>query len=260
MQCDILIEKGRNSVYFNGQSLKDFDVVIPRIGYTVTEYGAAVIRQFESMKVFTTLRSQALLKSRDKVSCLQLLSQQGVPVPPTVVSNGSYGNYGAFSMIRNFPKIIKLVSGTHGIGVLKADNDRTFNSLLETFQSLKQRALVQEFVEESAGIDVRAFIVDNRVVASMLRKADPGEFRSNLHRGGSAQKISLTEEEEHVALLAARIMGLKVAGVDMLRTSDGPLVLEVNASPGLEGIETTTKVDVAKYIIDFVERSFRKLK
>lgn len=254
MHCDLLIENERNAIFVHGQPLRGYDVIIPRIGNTVTSYGSAVIRQFESMGVSTILPAEALLRTRDKLSCMQILSQHGIPIPQTLLVN----NYSQFHLlhhkIESFPKIIKLKSGTHGLGVLKADNAKSMESMMEAFYGLKQKVLLQEFIKESSGEDIRIFVVGGEVVASMKRSAQEGEFRSNLHRGGHAAIAEISEEERQVALEAVKILDLSVAGVDMLRSKRGPLVLEVNASPGLEGIETTTKVDIAKKIIQFAER------
>ncbi len=254
MHCDLMIENEHNTVFVHGQPLRGYDIIIPRIGNTVTSYGASVIRQFESMGVKSVLSAEALLRTRDKLSCMQVLSHNGIPVPKTLLIN----NYSQFQLlhhkIEDFPKIIKLQSGTHGLGVIKADNAKSMEAMMEAFYGLKQKVLVQEFIEESAGEDIRIFVVGGEVVASMKRSAQPGEFRSNLHRGGHAEVEEISEEESRVALEAVRILGLNVAGVDLLRSTRGPLVLEVNASPGLEGIETTTKVDIAKKIIQLAER------
>lgn len=254
MNCDLMIQNERNIIFVHGQALRGYDVIIPRIGNTVTSYGASVIRQFESMGVATVLRADSLIKARDKLSCMQILSHHGIPVPKTLLVN----NYSQFHLlhhkIESFPKIIKLKSGTHGLGVIKADDAKSMESMMEAFYGLKQKVLIQEFIEESKGEDIRIFVVGREVVASMKRSAQEGEFRSNLHRGGTSSVAEITEEERTVALEAVKILGLHVAGVDMLRSKKGPLVLEVNASPGLEGIENTTKVDIAKKIIQFAER------
>ena len=254
MHCDLMVKNERNAIFVHGQPLRGYDVIIPRIGHTVTSYGSAVIRHFESMGVETVLSSDALLKARDKLSCLQILSQHGIPVPQTLIVN----NYSQIPLLHNkiseFPKIIKLMSGTHGLGVLKADDPKMLESLLEAFYGMKQKVLLQEFIKEAAGRDIRIFIVDGEIVASMQRRAKEGEFRSNLHRGGKATLTQLTDEEKSVALDCVNALGLKVAGVDILRSDRGPLVLEVNASTGLEGIEGITKIDIAKKIVQFAER------
>lgn len=257
MHCDLMVSNQGNDIYFNGQSLHGYDAIIPRIGHTATTYGSAVIRQFESMGVVSTLNSEPLLRARDKLSCLQLLSAQGVKVPKTVYANNQYFLRDMAEKLEGFPKILKLISGTHGIGVIKLNDQKTMESMMEAFIGVKQKALLQEFIAESSGVDIRAFVVNGEVIASMKRQAQEGEFRSNLHRGATAQVIELTEEERQTALKSVEIMGLKVAGVDMLRSNRGPLVLEVNASPGLEGIESTTQIDVSKRIIQYVEKTVR---
>jgi len=260
MACDIQIGNNNHNVYYAGQELSGYDAIIPRIGHTVTKQGAAVILQFETMGLQTSLEAASLIRTRDKLTCLQILSCNGIPVPKTLQING-YEEYKRLHFkIENFPKIIKLQSGTHGLGVLKANDEESLESMMEVFSNLKQKMLLQEFIKESSGVDIRAFVVEGKVVASMMRTAQEGEFRSNLHRGGTGQSIILTEEERRVAVRSAELMGLDVAGVDMLRSSRGPLVIEVNASPGLEGIETYTRVDVAKKIIEMMERKVKRKK
>lgn len=253
-QCDLVVNNGANEIFFNGQSLKGYDAIIPRIGHTATAYGSCIIRQFESMNVFTTCGSEPLLRARDKMSCLQILSSHGIPIPKTLYINNQMFLKSISEKIEQFPKILKLLSGTHGIGVMKVDNYNILESMMEAMLGVGQKVLLQEFIKEASGVDIRAFVVDGKVVASMKRQAQDGEFRSNLHRGASASLIELTNSETHTAIASAEAMGLKVAGVDMLRSISGPLVLEVNASPGLEGIEKSTGVDVAQAIIDFIGR------
>lgn len=257
MHCDLIVSNRGNEVFFNGQSLHGYDAIIPRIGHTATAYGSAVIRQFETMGLSSTLNSEPLLRARDKLSCLQLLSAAKVKVPKTIYANNQYFLKEMADKLNDFPKILKLISGTHGLGVIKLNDQKTMESMMEAFIGVKQKALLQEFIAESSGVDIRAFVVDGEVVASMKRQAQEGEFRSNLHRGATAEIIELTEEERNTALKSTEIMGLKVAGVDMLRSNRGPLVLEVNASPGLEGIESTTQIDVAKKIIQFLEKEVK---
>jgi len=260
MHCNLLVSNSGNRLYYHDQLIEGYDAIIPRIGHTVTKQGEAVIRHFESMNVYTVLRAEALLRARDKLSCLQLLASKGVKVPETIFISSQYSVDKLTELIPGYPKIIKLLSGTHGLGVLKTDNRSSMDAILELLAGLKQRSLLQEFISESSGMDVRAFVVDNQVVASMKRQAQEGEFRSNLHRGGHGTKVKLTQEEETAAIAAARHMGLKVAGVDMLISHNGPLIIEVNASPGLEGIETYTGVDVAKTIIQLIERKALSIK
>ena len=255
VKCDILIERRNPQVIFNGQPIKDIDAIIPRIGASVTFYGTAVVRQFEMMKVFTTTESQALVRSRDKLRSMQILTRSGVGIPKTVFTNYSKDVGSIVDNVGGAPCIIKLLQGTQGLGVVLAETKKAAVAVCEAFNSLKARVIVQEFIKESRGIDIRAFVVDGRVVGAMKRTGKEGEFRSNLHRGGTAQLIELTHEEEVTAIKAAKALGLHVAGVDMLQSDRGPLVIEVNSSPGLEGIETATKQDIAGEIIKFIERN-----
>lgn len=255
LKCIIEIEKRSPKIYFNGAYLNDVDAVIPRIGASVTFYGTAVVRQFEMMKVFTAIESQALVRSRDKLRSLQVLSRAGVGMPKTVFTNYSKDVGHVIEKVGGAPLILKLLEGTQGLGVVLAETQNAASSVIEAFNGLKARVIAQQFIKESGGSDIRAFVVDGVVVGAMKRQGKEGEFRSNLHRGGSATIIELTDEEENTALKAAKAMGLGIAGVDMLQSSHGPLVLEVNSSPGLEGIEAATKKDIAKEIIRFVERN-----
>jgi len=253
VNCDIIIEAGKLSISYYGQELQNIDAIIPRIGSSVTSFGAAVIKQFEGNNIPTTLGSEPLLNARNKISCLQLLAAQGIGVPKTIMSN----NYLQFSQLiedLGLPVIIKLLSGTHGLGVILADSKISAESLYETFYKMKQKVMLQEFIAESGGADVRIFIVDEEIVGVMERTAKKGDFRSNLHRGGSSKVVPVSDEEAEAAIKAVKVLGLSIAGVDMLRSERGPLILEVNASPGLEGIETTTGVDIAGKIISYVER------
>lgn len=254
-QCDFFIESGRMKIFFNNQIIKNIDAIIPRIGTSATTTGVHLIRQFENMNIFTTLKADALLLARDKVTCLQILAGNGIKVPTTIVNNSLYTIPYLLHQIGSFPLVIKLINGTHGMGVLKVDDAKMAESLLEAFHTTNDKVLIQKFIKEAQGADIRAFVVDGEVVASMRRQAQSGEFRSNLHRGGSAEVVVLTEKEKEVALKSTEILGLKVAGVDILQTHHGPMVLEVNASPGLEGIENTTGVDVASKIIQLTERN-----
>jgi ribosomal protein S6--L-glutamate ligase len=254
-KCDIVIEKKNPCIYYRGHLIKDTDAVIPRIGASVTFYGTAVVRQFEMMRVFTTTESQALVRSRDKLRSLQVLSRAGLGLPKTVFTNYSRNTEDVIKHVGGAPLIIKLLEGTQGLGVVLAETNNAAESVLEAFNGLQARVIVQEFIKEAGGADIRAFIVDGQVVGAMKRQGKEGEFRSNLHRGGSATVIELTDEEENAAIKAARVMGLAVAGVDMLQSARGPLILEVNSSPGLEGIEAATGKDIAKSIIRYIERS-----
>ncbi|HZH69781.1 MAG TPA: 30S ribosomal protein S6--L-glutamate ligase, partial [Flavobacteriaceae bacterium] len=254
-KCDIIIEKKKPCVFYKGRMIEDTDAVIPRIGASVTFYGTAVVRQFEMMRVFTTTESQALVRSRDKLRSLQILSRAGLGLPKTVFTNYSKNTEEVIKHVGGAPLIIKLLEGTQGLGVVLAETKNAAESVLEAFNGLQARVIVQEFIKEAGGADVRAFVVDGQVVGAMKRQGKEGEFRSNLHRGGTATVIDLSDEEENAAIKAARVMGLGVAGVDMLQSSRGPLILEVNSSPGLEGIEAATGKDIAKTIIRFIERN-----
>ena len=254
-KCDLVIEKKKPSVFYKGQKLEHVDAVIPRIGASVTFYGTAVVRQFEMMKVFTAIESQALVRSRDKLRSLQILSRAGLGLPKTVFTNYSRNVKDIIRNAGGSPVVIKVLEGTQGLGVVLAETDNAAESVIEAFNGLKARVIVQEFISESKGADIRAFVVDGVVIGAMKRQGKKGEFRSNLHRGGTAEIIELSEDEENAALKAVRVMGLGVAGVDMLQSNHGPLILEVNSSPGLEGIEGATGKDIAKSIIRYVERN-----
>lgn len=254
-KCDLVIEKKKPSIIYKGVEVVDVDGVIPRIGASVTFFGTAVVRQFEMMKIFTATESQALVRSRDKLRSLQILSRAGLGLPKTVFSNYSKNVTTVIDHVGGAPLVIKLLEGTQGLGVVLADNKNSAESILEAFNGLQARVIVQEFIKEAGGADLRAFVVDGVVVGAMKRQGKEGEFRSNLHRGGSADIIQLTDEEENAALRAAKAMGLGIAGVDMLQSARGPLILEVNSSPGLEGIETATGKDIAAQIIKYLERN-----
>lgn len=255
LRCDIVIEKKKPEIYYKGRHLSDVQAVIPRIGASITFYGTAVVRQFEMMRVFTTVESQALVRSRDKLRSLQVLSRAGLGLPKTVFTNYSRNVKEIIAQVGGAPVIIKLLEGTQGLGVVLAETDNAAESVIEAFNGLQARVIVQEFIKEAGGADLRAFIVDGHVVGTMKRQGKEGEFRSNLHRGGTASVVEMTDEEENAVIKAAKAMGLGVAGVDMLQSSRGPLILEVNSSPGLEGIETATGKDIAKTIIRYIERN-----
>ena len=258
MYCDLKIASSKLEIYYQDEKIENYDVIIPRIGSNATTYGSAVIRQFQKMGVFSILDHEALLRTRDKLSSLQLLADAGIGVPTTLISNNNYFIPELLDNLGSMPVIIKLLSGTHGIGVIKAEDPNSAEAIIESFQKLKQKVLLQEYIKEANGADVRVFIVDDEIVGVMQRQARPGEFRSNLHRGGSSFVVDLTDEEAQIALKAVKVMGLQVCGVDMLRSKKGPLILELNASPGLEGIETTTGKDIAEKIIMYAERNARK--
>jgi ribosomal protein S6--L-glutamate ligase len=254
LKCNLVIERGRPKVIFKGEEISEVDAVIPRIGASVTFYGTAVVRQFEMMKVFTAVESQALVRSRDKLRSLQILSRAGLGLPKTVFTNYSKDVAKTLEEVGGAPVIIKLLEGTQGLGVILADNDKSAVSVMEAFNGIKARVIVQEFIKEAKGADIRAFVVDGHVVGAMKRQARDGEFRSNLHRGGTAEVITLTRQEEIAAVKAAKALGLGIAGVDMLQSERGPLIIEVNSSPGLEGIEKATQKDIAGDIIRYIEK------
>ncbi len=260
MKCVLYLEKRNPMVLYNGRKLDYFDAIIPRIGASVTVYGAAVVRQFEMMKVFTAVESQALIRSRDKFRSLQILSRAGMGLPKTVFMDYTKHTEGIVEAVGGAPVIIKLLEGTQGLGVVLAENKKAAQSVIDAFHGLKTRIMVQEFIKESKGADIRAFIVNGEVVGAMKRQAKEGEFRSNLHRGGKATLIKLSRAEKLTAVTAAKKMGLGVAGVDMLPSARGPLIIEVNSSPGLEGIEGATKVDIGGKIIQYLEMNAMKKK
>ncbi|HIB36687.1 MULTISPECIES: 30S ribosomal protein S6--L-glutamate ligase [Mesonia] len=254
LKCDIVIEKRKPNVYYKGAYIENVDAIIPRIGSSVTFYGTAVVRQFEMMGAFTTTDSEALVRSRDKLRSLQVLSRARIGLPKTVFTNYSRDVEGVIKQVGGTPLVIKLLEGTQGLGVVLAETKNAAQSVIEAFNGLQARVIVQEFIKEAKGADIRAFVVDGHVVGAMKRQGKEGEFRSNLHRGGSAEVIQLTDEEEIAAVKAAKSMGLGVAGVDLLQSARGPLILEVNSSPGLEGIEKATGKDIAKTIIRYIEK------
>jgi ribosomal protein S6--L-glutamate ligase len=258
LRCNIEIEQKGPSLYYGSEYLEGFDAVIPRVGASVTFYGTAVVRQFEMMNVFSVNSSRGIVHSRDKLRCLQVLSKEGIGLPKTVFTNYSRNVEHVVESAGGAPVVLKLLEGTQGLGVVLAENQNAAQSVLEAFNGLKARVIVQEFIKEAGGADIRAFIVDGEVVGAMKRQGKEGEFRSNLHRGGTATILQLTEEEKRTAIKAAEAVGLGVAGVDLLQSSRGPLVLEVNSSPGLEGIERATGVDIAGKIIAFIEKSVKK--
>ncbi len=255
LKCVIELEKKKPRIFYKGSYIDGIDAIIPRIGASVTFYGTAVVRQFEMMGVFSSVKSQSLVNSRDKLRSLQILARAGVGLPKTVFTNYAKDVNHIIESVGGAPMIIKLLEGTQGLGVVLAETHNAANSVIEAFNGLKARVIAQEFVKEAGGADIRAFVVDGHVVGAMKRQGQKGEFRSNLHRGGSAAVIELSDEEELTAIKAAKAIGLGVAGVDMLQSEKGPLVLEVNSSPGLEGIEMATEKDIARAIIKFIERN-----
>lgn len=258
LRCNIEIEQKGPSLFYGSEYLEGFDAVIPRVGASVTFYGTAVVRQFEMMNVFSVNSSRGIVHSRDKLRCLQVLSKEGIGLPKTVFTNYSRNVEHVVESAGGAPVVLKLLEGTQGLGVVLAENQNAAQSVLEAFNGLKARVIVQEFIKEAKGADIRAFVVDGEVVGAMKRQGKEGEFRSNLHRGGTATIMELTDEEKRTAIKAAEAVGLGVAGVDLLQSSRGPLVLEVNSSPGLEGIERATGVDIAGKIISFIEQNVKR--
>lgn len=255
LKCDLVIEKRKPNIYYKGDYITDTDAIIPRIGASVTYFGTAVVRQFEMMGAFSTTDSEALVRSRDKLRSLQVLSRAKIGLPKTVFTNYSRDVEGLIEHVGGTPLVVKLLEGTQGLGVVLAETKNAAKSVIEAFNGLKARVIVQEFIEEAKGADIRVFVVDGHVVGAMKRQGKEGEFRSNLHQGGSAEVVELSDEEEIAAIRAAKAMRLAVAGVDLIQSSRGPLILEVNSSPGLEGIEKATGKDIAKSIIQYIEKN-----
>lgn len=255
LRCYMSIASMHPSIHYKGEELTGFDAVIPRIGASVTFYGTAVLRQFEMTGVYPLNESVAISRSRDKLRSLQLLARKGIGLPVTAFAHSPDDVEDILQMVGGAPVVIKLLEGTQGIGVVLAETKKAAESVIEAFMGLKVNILIQEFIKEAGGADIRCFVIGGRVVAAMKRQGKEGEFRSNLHRGGSATLVRLTPEERSTAVRAAKIMGLNVCGVDILRSNHGPVVMEVNSSPGLEGIETATGKDVAGMIISFIEKN-----
>ena len=255
LRCYMDITSHRPSIHYKGQKLEGFDAIIPRIGASTTFYGTAVVRQFEMMGVYCLNESVAITRSRDKLRSLQLLARKGVGLPVTGFAHSTKFTNDLIDVVGGAPLVIKLLEGTQGIGVVLAETKKAAESVIEAFRGLKANILVQEFIKEADGCDIRCFAVGGRVVATMMRKGAEGEFRSNIHRGGKGAVVRITPEERSTATRAARIMGLNVCGVDLLRSNHGPVVMEVNSSPGLEGIEKTTGEDVAGKIIQYIEKN-----
>lgn len=255
LRCYMNIDPESPSIHYRGKALEGFDAVIPRIGTSVTSYGCAVLRQFEMMGVFAVNESIPLSRSRDKLRALQLLTRKGIGLPVTGFAHSPDDIPDLLRMNGKAPYVIKLLEGTQGIGVVLAETQKTAEAMIEAFMGINADILVQQYIEEAKGADIRCLVIGGKVYASMKRQAKEGDFRSNLHRGGNAMKIVITPEERRTAVRAAKVMGLNVAGVDLLRSKSGPMVLEVNSSPGLRGIETITKKDVAGAIIDYIEKN-----
>lgn len=252
LRFSIELQEGEPDLHFRSNQLSEYDAVIPRIGASITYFGTAVVRQFEQMDVYTPNTAAGISNSRDKLRSLQILSRHDIGIPHTTFVRDRKDVLPAIERIGGAPVIIKILEGTQGVGVILADSTKVAEAIIETLQTAKQNVLIQKFVKESKGTDVRAFVVGDQVIAAMRRRATGDEFRSNVHRGGTTEAITLDEKTAQVAVRAAQIMGLRVAGVDILESNDGPLIMEVNSSPGLEGIEGATKLDIAGSIVDYI--------
>ncbi len=255
LRCYMNINSDKPEIHFKGEELSGFDAIVPRIGASVSFYGCAVLRQFEMMGVYPVNESVAITRSRDKLRSMQLLSRKGIGMPITGFASKPDDVKDLLEMVGGAPVVIKLLEGTQGIGVVLAETRKAAESVIEAFMGLKANIMVQEYIKEAGGADIRCFVIGDKVIASMKRQASEGEFRSNLHRGGSASLVKITPAERRTAIAAARAMGLNVAGVDLLRSERGPLVMEVNSSPGLEGIEKATGKDIAGLVVNFIEQN-----
>jgi ribosomal protein S6--L-glutamate ligase len=255
VRCYMNIASSKPSIHYDGKALEGFDAIIPRIGASITFYGTAVVRQFEMMGVFSLNESVAISRSRDKLRSLQLLSRKGIGLPVTGFARSPLDTDDLLDLVGGAPVVVKLLEGTQGKGIVLAETRKAAESVVEAFRGLEANFLVQEYVAEAGGSDIRCFVIGEKVVAAMKRQAPAGEFRSNLHRGGTAELVKISPEERSTAARAARIMGLNVAGVDILRSNHGPAVMEVNSSPGLEGIERATALDIAGQIIEYIEKN-----
>jgi len=260
VRCHMEITSMRPAIFLGSEKLEGFDAVIPRIGASQTFFGCAVVRQFEMMNVYSVNESVAISRSRDKLRSLQLLARKGIGLPVTGFAHDPRATDALIDQVGGAPLVIKLLEGTQGVGVVLAETRQAAESVIEAFRGLNANILAQEYIKEAKGADIRCLVVGGKVVAAMKRQSKEGEFRSNLHRGGTASVIKITPEERSTAVRAAGILGLNVAGVDLLRSNHGPVVMEVNSSPGLEGIETTTGKDIAGMIIDFIEKEVKEKK
>jgi len=257
-RCYMNITSHKPSIHFKGEAITGVDAIIPRIGASISFFGTSVVRQFEMMGVYSINESVAITRSRDKLRAVQLLSRRGIGLPITGFANSPDDTEDLLQFVGGAPVVIKLLEGTQGVGVVLAETKKAAESVIEAFSGLKANFMVQEFIKEAGGADIRCLVVGDKVVASMKRQGKEGEFRSNLHRGGSAKLIKITPEERSTAVRSAKVMGLNVAGVDLLRSNHGPVVMEVNSSPGLEGIEKATEKDVAGMIIEFIEKNAKQ--
>lgn len=259
LRCFMNITKAQPMVHYRDEALNDIDAIIPRIGASVTFYGTAILRQFEMMGVYSLNESTSITRSRDKLRCLQILSRSGIGLPVTSYAHSPKMTSKLIEIVGGAPCVIKLIEGTQGKGVILADTAKAAESVIDGLRQTNAHFLVQQFIPEAGGCDIRAFVIGDKVVASMMRVAKEGEFRANLHRGGTAVKVELTQAEKTMAVKAAKALGLAVAGVDLLRSSKGPLIIEVNSSPGLQGIERTTELDIATMVIQHIEDNAMKL-
>ncbi len=257
LRCYMTIASQRPTIHYKGEELTGYDAIIPRIGASITFYGTAVVRQFEMMGVYSLNESVAISRSRDKLRSLQLLARKGIGLPVTGFAHSTMYTKDLINQVGGAPLVVKLLEGTQGIGVVLAETHNAAESIIEAFRGLKVQILVQEFIKEAKGADLRCLVVGDKVIAAMKRQGAEGEFRSNLHRGGKSSIVKLTPEERSTAVRSAKIMGLSIAGVDILRSNHGPVVMEVNSSPGLEGIEKSTNKDVAGGIIEYIEKQAR---
>ena len=255
LRCYMKIVSHKPEIHYRGKNIEGFDAVIPRIGASITFYGTAVLRQFEMMGTYPVNESVAITRSRDKLRAHQLLARKGIGMPVTGFAHSPDDTKDLMQLVGGAPVVIKLLEGTQGVGVVLAETQKAGESVIEAFRGLNAYILLQEFIKEAGGSDIRCLVIGDKVVATMRRQGREGEFRSNLHRGGSAEKVRITPEERSTAVRAAKIMGLNVAGVDILRSNHGPVVMEVNSSPGLEGIETITGKDLASLICQFIEKN-----
>lgn len=258
-KCVVKLGKGKPQIFYLGENItNEFDAIIPRIGTKVTRHGAAIVKQFEMNGIFSTARSLSITRARNKVRTLQIMTRKGIPIPETLFAINPDNITEQIEILGGAPVIIKLQEGTQGLGVILAETKKSAKSIIDTFYKMDTSILVQEYIEESNGEDIRIFVVGGRIIASMKRSSEVGEFRSNVHRGGTTEVITPTKKEQSIALNATKYMGLGVAGVDLIRSKKGPLLIEVNASPGLQGIEATTGNNIAKEIILFVEKNGRR--
>lgn len=258
LQCDLVVDHKELALYYQGIKIEGYDAVIPRVGSSVTLYGTNVMRQLEMMGTFSVTRAESMLKTRNKWLCYQILAAEGIPIPKSILPNLAQLDEQLIRTNFSEPVIIKMLESTHGLGVILSESFNNACSTIEAFYRMRESVMVQEYIRESRGTDIRVLVVDDHIIASMKRQAKEGEFRSNLHRGATAMVEKLTDEERYIARRVCKLLNLQVAGVDLLRSKDGPMVLEINSSPGLEGIETVTGVDVAGQIVKFIERQIRK--